>query len=65
MKTNTNFSEPAGFLTPAELRERWRVSAMFLWRFRRDGKLHFYRIGARGIRYSLAEIEQIEKQSVA
>ncbi len=61
--TSPTASEPIGFLTPAELRARWKVSAMFLWRLRRDGKLRFYRIGARGIRYSLAEIEQIEKQS--
>ncbi len=65
MKTNPTTSEPTTFLTPAELRARWRVSGMFLWRLRRDGKLSIYRIGARGVRYALAEILQIEKQSAA
>lgn len=65
MKTNPSASEPTIFLTPAELRTRWRVSGMFLWRLRRDGKLRCYRIGGRGIRYALVEILQLEKESAA
>lgn len=51
------------FLTAAELRARWRVSGMFLWRMRSKGKLGAYIIGARGLRFLLAEIEQIEKDA--
>ena len=53
------------FLTAAQLRARWQVSGMFLWRHRRDGKLTAYKIGTRGVRFALAEVLQIEAQARA
>ncbi len=53
----------SGFLTPGELRTRWKVSAMFLWRMRQKGKLTAHIIGERGVRFSIAEVERIEQQS--
>lgn len=53
------------FLTPSDLRQRWKVSAMFLWRLRRDGRIKVIKIGSRGIRYSLAEVERIEREAQA
>ncbi len=61
----TVIASPPGFLTPAELRARWKVSAMFLWRMRRDGKLRPYKFGVRGVRYSLAEVARIEQEAAA
>lgn len=55
---------PDRFLTAADLRARWRVSGMFLWRMRNKGTLNAYKIGARGVRFSLADIERIERQSM-
>ncbi len=55
---------PDQFLTAADLRARWRVSGMFLWRMRNKGALNAYKIGARGVRFSLADIERIERQSM-
>ena len=54
-----------GYLTPSELRQRWRVSAMFLWRLRRDGKLKITKFGPRGVRFAMAEIERIEREAQA
>lgn len=51
------------YVTPAELRQRWKVSAMFLWRKRRKGELTAYRFGERGVRFSMSEIERIEANS--
>lgn len=53
-----------GFITAANLRNRWQVSGMFIWRMRRSGKLNAYRIGSRGLRFALAEIEKIERGSM-
>lgn len=63
--TNTPQALTAGYLTPAELRQRWKVSAMFLWRLRRDGKLKITRIGSRGVRIAMSEIERIEREAQA
>lgn len=48
-----------GFLTAAELRNRWRVSDMFLWRLRQKGKLTVYKLG-RNVRFAVTEIQRIE-----
>ncbi len=57
---------PTEFLTTEGLRVRWQVSAMFLWRLRRSGKLHAFRFSnSRSVRYSLAEIERIEREAQA
>lgn len=55
---------PSHYLTAAELRLRWKVSGMFLWRLRRDGRLPIYKIGARGVRYAMTDILKIESESV-
>lgn len=66
MKTQATPQAPAtGYLTPSELRQRWRVSAMFLWRLRRDGKLKITKFGSRGVRFAMAEIERIEREAQA
>ncbi len=51
------------FLTAAELQARWKVSVMFLWRLSRRGRLPKYKLGARGVRYALADIERIEQEA--
>lgn len=57
---------PTEYLTTKELRARWKVSAMFLWRLRRSGKLHASRLSSsRSVRYSLAEVERIEHEAQA
>lgn len=58
-------ASPDAFLTAAELRARWKVSGMFLWRHRRDGKLTAYKIGTRGVRFAVAEVLKIEAQARA
>lgn len=64
--SNPQFTpSPVRFLTPAELRQRWKVSGMFLWRLRRDGKIKATKIGSRGIRFSLVEVERIEREAQA
>jgi predicted site-specific integrase-resolvase len=55
--------ETAHYLTVAELRQRWKVSAMFIWRLRRDGKLKVTKFGPRGVRVAISEIERIERES--
>lgn len=64
-KPSSIASTPAVFLTATELRQRWKVSAMFLWRLRRKGTLPAYKLGERGVRFSLSDIERIEAQAVA
>lgn len=65
MKPNSTEStdQPLQFLTASELRQRWKVSAMFLWRARQNGKLKAYKIGGRGLRYALADVQEIERQA--
>ncbi len=65
MKTNTTTESFAPFLTAAELRQRWKVSGMFLHRIRRDGRLPVTRIGKRGVRFALADVLKIEAESAA
>lgn len=63
MKTTQNNSASLpDFFTPAELQARWKVSAMFLWRMRRDGKLKAYKLGA-GVRFAVADIVAIEESA--
>jgi hypothetical protein len=66
MKTQaTPHASAAGYLTPSELRQRWKVSGMFLWRLRRDGKLRITKFGSRGVRIAMSEIERIEREAQA
>jgi predicted site-specific integrase-resolvase len=65
MNRTTLHAPAAGYLTPSELRQRWKVSAMFLWRLRRDGKLRITKLGSRGIRIALSEIERFEREAQA
>ena len=67
MKAQEIIDQPSAtsFLTGKELCQRWKVSAMFLWRLRRKGKLHSFRLGERGVRYSIADVERIEAESKA
>jgi hypothetical protein len=60
--SNTNQIEQT-FLTPAELKARWKVSSMFLWRLRRNGRLPAHIIGSRGIRFALSDILRLEAES--
>jgi len=53
------------FLTQSELRKRWKVSGMFLWRLRRDNKMPSYRIGPRGVRFAVEDVLKFETQSVS
>ena len=64
--TLTNAMNPnQTFLTQEELSQRWKVSLMFIWRMRRDGKLPAYKIGSRGVRFALADIVRIEQEAAA
>ena len=56
-------SEVTEFLTAAQLRKRWQVSLMFLWRIRRKGTLNAYKIG-NGVRFALADVERIERDAM-
>ncbi len=53
------------FLNTKELRQRWRVSGMFIWRMRRDGRLSVTRIGKRNVLYALADVLKIEAEAAA
>lgn len=57
-------STDAILITPAQLRERWSVSEMWLWRARRDGRLKAGKFG-KHVRYLLADVERFEEQSRA
>jgi len=50
------------FLTPEELGARWKVTPMTLRRWRKAGKIKPHLMG-RGVRFSLEEIERVEKES--
>jgi hypothetical protein len=65
MKNNVTPASPAPFLTPVELRHRWTMSGMTLWRMRRDGRLPSYKIGKRGVRFAMADVLKIESESAA
>lgn len=52
------------FLTPAELASRWKLTPMTLRRWRHAGKLKTHHLG-RGIRFSITEIERIEREAQA
>jgi len=66
MKTQaTPLAHAGGYLTPSELRQRWKVSSMFLWRLRRDGKLKITKFSSRGFRIAMSEIERIEREAEA
>jgi hypothetical protein len=58
-------SPPSPFLTAAELRARWKVSGMFLWRLRRNGKLTARKFGERGIRFAMEDVLRIESEARA
>ena len=51
------------FLTPAELRQRWKVSGMYLHRLRAAGRISVIRIGARAVRYKMEDVLKIEAES--
>jgi excisionase family DNA binding protein len=55
--------ETTELLTPAELARRWKVSLMFLWRARRDGKLPAHKLGKKHVRFSLTDIQEIEAKN--
>lgn len=59
-----NEKQSTEFLTADELRNRWKVSGMTLWRFRKKGTLKAYKIG-KGVRFSLADVQHIEAQAAA
>ena len=51
------------FLTAAELRARWRISGMSIWRMRKKGTLTAYIIGERGVRFLFSDVVQIEQDA--
>ena len=63
MKPNATQETAAPFLTAAELRQRWRVSGMFLWRMRQKNRLPIYKIGSRGVRFAMADVLKIESEA--
>ena len=65
MKNTATTETAAPFLTAAELRQRWKVSGMFLWRMRQQNRLPIYKIGSRGIRFALVDVVKIESESAA
>ena len=65
MKNNITTETAAPFLTAKELRDRWKVSGMFLWRMREQNRLPIYKIGSRGVRFALADVLRIEAESAA
>ena len=64
MASPNDTQKPAVFLSPAQLSERWLVTPMTLRRWRHAGKLKTHHLG-RGIRFSMAEIERIEREAIA
>ena len=65
MKAKPTNESPTTFLTAKELRQRWKVSGMFLFRIRRDGRLPVTRIGKRGVRFLMADVLKIEAEAAA
>ncbi|WP_408004804.1 helix-turn-helix domain-containing protein [Prosthecobacter vanneervenii] len=55
---------PSPWLTARCLAQRWQITTKTLRIWRKSGKLHAYHFG-RGVRFALAEIEQIERESRA
>jgi hypothetical protein len=51
------------YITPDELSVRWRCSIESVKYYRRIGLLHPHFITARRFKYSLAEVEQIEREA--
>jgi len=62
MKAEPN--TPPLYLTPAETAARWKVTPMTLRRWRKMGKIKVSHFG-RGVRFSIAEIERIEREAQA
>lgn len=62
-----NTTDPAigSLLTAAELRARWKVCSMTIWRMRRDGKLPVRKLGERTIRFAMEDVKRIEQQAAA
>ena len=58
-------ADNASLITSAELRQRWKVSGMFLLRMRQAGKLRALKLGAGAVRFSIAEIQRIEQEAAA
>ena len=61
--TLTPAADAPVFLTTAELCARWKVSVMFVWRLRQQGKLHACKLSRRRVRYALTDIERFEAES--
>ena len=64
MRTPNNTQTAPLFLTPAELATRWKLTPMTLRRWRHAGKLKTHHLG-RGIRFSMVEVERMERESQA
>ncbi|MDB6135358.1 MAG: hypothetical protein JWM59_3601 [Verrucomicrobiales bacterium] len=65
MKPTDTAESITPFLTAKDLRERWKVSGMFLHRIRAAGRLPVYKIGKRGVRFALTDVVRIESESAA
>jgi len=64
-KPNTTTTTAAAplFLTPAELRVRWKCSAMYLVRMRAENRLPISKFGKRAVRIAMADVLRIEAES--
>ncbi len=60
--TTTRDTHSPIFLTPADLAARWKVTPMTLRRWRKAGKIKAGFLG-RGVRFSLAEVERVERDA--
>jgi hypothetical protein len=63
MKDNIDTQTPS-FVTPKQLASRWQCTIQKLRRMRRAGVLPVYYIG-RSARYSLGDVERIEREARA
>jgi excisionase family DNA binding protein len=61
---NIGTSAHPPFYSVADLASRWKLTPMTLRRWRKASKLQAHHIG-RGIRFSRAEVERIENESIA
>ncbi len=52
---------PEGLLDSAEVLARLKISRSTLARYRRRGLLHARRLGTRLVRFTLAEVERLER----
>ena len=63
MKQSQSCSTTPKFISTQQLACRWGIHPITLRRWRSSGKITATRLG-RGVRFAIAEVERIEKESV-